>query len=73
MCETGGISETLLPKEADYFFKASLYTIDGGQNDHRTRQGKCSRNVKEEDDFGKHSTVAVRLPAMLFGQASKHR
>ncbi|KAJ6890182.1 hypothetical protein NC651_023860 [Populus alba x Populus x berolinensis] len=46
MCETGGISETLLPKEADYFFKASLYTIDGGQNDHRTRQGKCSQNVK---------------------------
>jgi len=33
MCETGGIFETSLPKEADYFSKASLYTIDGGQND----------------------------------------
>jgi hypothetical protein len=33
MCETGGIFETSLPKEADYSSKASLYTIDGGQND----------------------------------------
>jgi hypothetical protein len=51
MCEAGGISETLLPKEADYFSKASLYTIDGGQNDLTGgyRLNMTTEHVKEND------------------------
>jgi hypothetical protein len=51
MCETGGIFETLLPKEADYFSKASLYTIDGGQNDLTGgyKLNMTTEHVKEND------------------------